>query len=230
MSLPPQTLAGVKVIFFDAVGTLLHLRHAVGWHYREVARRQGLDVPEEKLTAAFHKVWKAMPPPPETRVARPDDDKGWWKTLVGKVLDECQATGPHFSRDNYFESLYTAFAEPEVWDLYPDAAKVLDRLKGKVEFGIISNFDGRLRRILEDLRVARDFQHWVISSEVGADKPSPWIFQHALEKAGITAAEAAYVGDDPECDWAPAEAAGLRVFRLERPQGSILELVGEFRI
>ena len=225
MSLLPQTLAGVKVIFFDAVGTLIRLRHSVGWHYRHVAGFQGLDIPEEKLTAAFHKVWKAMPPAPETRVARPDDDKGWWQTLVGKVLDECQAREPHFSRDKYFETLYAAFAEPEVWDLYPDAAAVLSRLKGTVELGILSNFDGRLRRILEDLRVARDFKHWVISSEVGADKPSPWIFQHALEIAGVPAAEAAYVGDDPECDWAPAEAAGLRVFRLERPHGSMLGLL-----
>ncbi len=34
-----------------------------------------------------------------------------------------------------------------------------------------------------------------------------------------------HAGDDPERDWAAAKAAGLEVFRLERPQGSLRDLL-----
>jgi putative hydrolase of the HAD superfamily len=207
----------IRVIFFDAAGTLIHLPRGVAWHYREIGRRHGKNIPEAALARAFRAAWTAMPTPPETRAPRPDDDKGWWRELVGRVLDECHVKGGGFNRDKYFEDLYVEFIEPEVWELYPEVRRVLARLRRRFELGILSNFDGRLRLILEDLRIARFFKHWVISSEAGADKPSPWLFEHAAAKAGVTVNEALHVGDDPECDWAGAEAAGLRVFRLERP-------------
>jgi len=65
----------------------------------------------------------------------------------GELLDECKVRGPHFSRYAFFETLYGKFAEPEVWDLYPEVREVLRHLGGKFKLGILSNFDGRLRLI-----------------------------------------------------------------------------------
>ncbi len=214
-----------KIIFFDAAGTLIHLPKGVGWHYREVAGRHGCDVPEKALKQAFYAAWQAAPEQPETRKARPDDDKGWWRTLVEGVLDACEPHTAGLDRDAYFEELYAEFTKPGIWELYPEVEETLSALEGKVKLGILSNFDGRLRSVLADLGVASAFQHWAISSEVGADKPSPWIFQHALALAGATPAEAIHVGDDPVCDWAAAEAAGLRAFKLERPQTTLAGLM-----
>jgi putative hydrolase of the HAD superfamily len=216
-SAPDSEPRKIRVIFFDAAGTLIHLPRGPAWHYREVARRHGQNIPEADLARAFRAAWKAMPAPPETRVPRPDDDKGWWRALVERVLNDCKVRSRDFNRDRYFEELYVEFIEPEVWALYPETRKVLTRLAKKYELGILSNFDGRLRLILQDLGIARLFKHWVISSETGADKPSPWLFEQAAATAGIRVDEALHVGDDPECDWAGAEAAGMRAFRLERP-------------
>ena len=51
----------LKVIFFDAAGTLFRLPRGVGWHYRAVAERHGCAIDGDTLQRAFGAVWKAMP-------------------------------------------------------------------------------------------------------------------------------------------------------------------------
>lgn len=216
-----------KVIFFDAAGTLIHLPRGAAWHYREVALRHGVDIPEEQLSKAFRMAWKSTPPPTETRQARLDDDKSWWRGLVERVLDECGAAEE--GRGTLFESLYNEFEQPGVWELYPEVEEVLRDLAGDYRLAIISNFDRRLVRVLGHAGLSSCFEFVVLSSEVGADKPSPWIYEQALLKAGIPPGEALHVGDDPECDWRGAEAAGLQVFQLDRPKNSLRELVCALR-
>jgi putative hydrolase of the HAD superfamily len=212
-----------RVIFLDAAGTLIHLPRGVGHHYREVAARHGCHLEAEALAAAFRAAWKARPPRPATRQPRPNDDRDWWRGLVHEVLDSLAA--PPLDRDAFFAELYDEFTRPGVWTLYPEVEEVLTALSRHAELSVISNFDGRLRLILTDLGIARHFRHLVISSEVGADKPDPHIFAHALTLAGCRAEDALHVGDDPRCDWAGAEAAGLRVFRLERPGNDLRALL-----
>ena len=97
------------------------------------------------------------------------------------------------------------------------------RAKGYA-LAVVSNFDRRLHAVLDDLRLSEFFEAIIISSEVGADKPDPRIFEHALRRLGVTAGETWHVGDDPKRDWG-AEALGLRVFRLERPRNTSRDLL-----
>lgn len=214
----------MRVVFFDAFGTLLHLPRSVGYHYREVALRHGLDIAVETLDSAFVKAWKSAPAPLLTRRPRPDDDRGWWQSLVNQVLDTCNAPQT-IPREELFTELYHEFIQPGVWELYPEVLEVLEQVRASYPIGILSNFDGRLRVILEGLGIASLFDHWVISSEVGADKPEPYIFECALKLAGVAPAEALHVGDDPVGDWDAAAAAGFHVFRLDRPQHSLRDLL-----
>ena len=93
---------------------------------------------------------------------------------------------------------------------------MLSALQGRFELFVVSNFDGRLRVILEHLGVSKYFRNIFLSSELGADKPDPLIFRRALKLGGFSPNEVLHVGDDPERDWAAAEKAGLRVFKLDR--------------
>jgi putative hydrolase of the HAD superfamily len=214
----------IKVIFFDAVGTLFHLPRGVGWHYRTVAERHGWSLGEEALNRAFFQVWKEMPDHPVTGVARSDDHRGWWRELVERVLDRCGNTAGAPARAAYFEELYAEFIQPGVWELFPEVREVLAALRPHFKLGVISNFDGRLRAILGQLDLGGWFEPLVISSEVGADKPAAWIFERALALAQVTPGEALHVGDDPVRDWEGAVAAGLHVFRLRRPDNSLRDL------
>jgi len=218
-------MKAARAIFFDAVGTLIRLPRGAAYHYVEVAARHGADLPIEAVEAAFRAAWGELPPPPETRAPRPDDDRGWWRDLVGRVLDRCAVSPGELDREAYFAELYSEFVQPGVWAVYPETEPVLAALVERFQLGIISNFDGRLRAVLAQLGLAPFFQHVIISSEVGADKPAPRIFEEALRRAGVRAAEAWHVGDEPECDWEGGARAGLNVFKLQRPQNSLHDFV-----
>jgi len=216
-----------RAVFFDAAGTLFHLPRGIGWHYRDVGLRHGAFLDEAELNRAFRRAWKDAPAPQETAAARPDDNREWWRALVDRVLDECGGA-PGLNRGAYFTELSGEFTRPGVWELYPETLEVLRVLKGRARLGVISNFDSRLRTILSHLGIANCFDDIVISTEVGAEKPSPRIFSAALARANVAAADALHVGDEPEADWWGAGHAGIRVFRLQRPENSlrgVLELL-----
>ncbi len=201
----------------------MHVPLGVGHHYSLVARRQGMEWDPAKLDEVFRVAWTSMPAPDPVRSHRTDDDRGWWRALVGQVLT---AMAPHdkFDREEYFATLYQHFAEPGVWELYPEVTEVLGQLRGEFRLGILSNFDGRVRTLLRQFEMLELFDTFIISSEVGADKPEPFIFEEALRKAGLPADEAVHVGDDPVQDWEGAEAVRIRCFHLERPVNSLLDL------
>ncbi len=213
-----------KAIFFDAAGTLIRLTKSVGQHYALVGRQQRLALDSAALDRGFAQIWKEMPMRPATGAPREDDDKGWWRELVERLLKRIQVKLDPLDVDAFFEAAYSHFAEAGVWKCYPEVSEVLEALYPRFELAVVSNFDGRLRMILEHLSISHFFRHIFISSELGADKPDPAIYRRALEISGLTSDEVLHVGDDPERDWAGARAAGLEVFELRRPHNSLRDL------
>jgi putative hydrolase of the HAD superfamily len=220
----------IKAILFDAAGTLFYLTKTVGDHYAYVGREVGLDLDAQKLESAFHAAWKQTPRRPAIDGPRKDDDKGWWRELVGHVLDQVAPSVNELDRDNFFEVAYEHFAEAGVWELYPEVPEVLEQLRPSFQLAVISNFDGRLRFILQHLGISNYFSHIFVSSELGADKPDPEIFRRALKLIHLNADEVLHVGDDAERDWKAASAAGLSVFRLDRPQNSLRDLLTTLKL
>jgi len=220
-----NTAKSIKAIFFDAVGTLFRLTKTVGDHYAYVGREVGLHLDAQKLERAFHAAWKQMPQRAAIDGPREDDDKGWWRELVDVVLNKVAPSLSEFDRDNFFEIAYEHFAEPGVWELYPDVRGVLEKLLPRFQLAVISNFDGRLRFILQHLDVSQFFVNVFISSELGADKPDPEIYRRALRLMKLKPNEVLHVGDDSQRDWEAASAAGLSVFQLNRPQNSLRDLL-----
>jgi putative hydrolase of the HAD superfamily len=214
-----------KAIFFDAAGTLIRLTKSVGWNYALVARRQGLMLDAAALDLAFAQVWKEMPLRPATGQPRVDDDKGWWRDLIERLLNRLSTETTPLARDTFFEAAYAHFAEAGVWEPYSDVEEVLEILVPRFELAVVSNFDSRLRLVLQHLGIAKYFRHIFLSSELGADKPDPLIYQRALELSGFGLKEVMHVGDDPKRDWDGASRAGLAIFRLERPHNSLRDLL-----
>jgi putative hydrolase of the HAD superfamily len=215
----------IRAILFDAAGTLFYLTKTVGDHYAYVGRGVGLELDAQKLESAFHAAWKQMPRRPAIDGPRKNDDKGWWRALVHIVLAQVAPSLGEIDRDNFFEIAYEHFAESGSWELYPEVPDVLKQLKPRFQLAVISNFDGRLRFILEHLGISKFFAHIFISSEIGADKPDPEIYRRALKLIDLKPNEVLHVGDDPERDWEAASAAGLSIFRLDRPKNSLRDLL-----
>jgi putative hydrolase of the HAD superfamily len=215
----------IKAIFFDAVGTLFYLTKTVGDHYALVGSEIGLTFDPKKLDRAFFSAWKRMPSRAAIDGPRENDDKDWWRQLVDLVLNEVAPSLSELDRDNFFEIAYEHFAEAGVWKSYPEVVEVLEKLQPRFQLAVVSNFDGRLRMILEHLGISKYFRHVFISSEIGADKPDPEIFRRALKFAQLEANEVMHVGDDPKRDWKAASAAGLSIFQLDREKNSLRDLL-----
>src|SRR5262249_9803844 len=178
-----------------------------------------------KLERAFHTAWEQMPLRPAIDGPRENDDKGWWRELVSRAFDQVAPSLSEFDRDNFFEVAYEHFAESGVWELYPEVPEVLEQLRPRFQIAVISNFDGRLRLILQHLGISTYFSDIFISSEIGADKPDPEIYRRALTLIDLKPSEVLHVGDDPRRDWKAASAAGLSIFRLDRPRNSLRDLL-----
>jgi putative hydrolase of the HAD superfamily len=215
----------IKAIFFDAVGTLFYLTQSVGDHYALVGKEVGLKFDSTALDRAFYAAWKRMPLRTAIDGPRVNDDKDWWRELVDLVLNEVAPSLNEMDRDNFFEIAYEHFAEAGVWEAYPEVVEVLNRLQPQFQLAVVSNFDGRLRMILEHLGISKFFKHVFVSSEIGADKPDPEIFRRALKFVDLAPDQVLYAGDDPERDWKAATAAGLSIFELDRKTNSLLDML-----
>jgi putative hydrolase of the HAD superfamily len=76
--------------------------------------------------------------------------------------------------------------------------------------GIISNSEGHLAELVEELGYRAIFPVIIDSGRVGVDKPDPRIFELAAQALAVPLAEIVHVGDAWEADVMGARAAGAR--------------------
>ena len=116
------------------------------------------------------------------------------------------------------ERLAVSHADRHVWcGSDPAAPRVLDELKRQgFILAVISNTeDGRLIESLDAAGISDRFDLLIDSHLVGHRKPDAAIFRLTLERLGLEAHEAAYVGDSYAHDALAARAVGLRGILLD---------------
>ena len=117
------------------------------------------------------------------------------------------------------EERYGGFQEQ---DLYPDAHRAVDGLKGLgYHVGLVANQPAS--RTAELRALGFEAEVIAMSDEMGVHKPDPAFFARVLEMAGKPEpAQLAYAGDRVDNDVIPAAAAGLRAVWVRRgPWGLI---------
>ena len=203
----------LKVVTFDAGNTLIRLTHPVGVTYAAVARRFGAELNPTDLECGFRAAWKFVPRLPDVPGPRSDDGRSWWREVVLETLATAGAKVDPFN--DFFDAVYNEFALPGVWRLEPGALELLQDLRNAgLRLGIISNFDLRLYEILKHVGILDLFEQVIVSSQVGADKPSPRIFEEALRRFKVEPAELLHVGDDEIADGEGARTLGTQAFIL----------------
>lgn len=101
--------------------------------------------------------------------------------------------------------------------LHDDSVWGLNIIAESVPIGLITNGPTNIQQPKIDmLEIEHHFDFVVISESVGYWKPDPRIFEIGLEKAGLTAGDVIYVGDNPEADIGGAQAAGIRAVWMNR--------------
>ncbi len=221
----------LRTLFFDAAGTLIRPAESVGHTYAQHALRQGISVGPEAIMQAFRTVWKQTPPPLHP-VGQPaaDDDRGWWRRLVGDVFGlVLGAPLQENALDDLFDGLYSFYARAEAWSVFDDVLPALEDLARDHQLLVLSNFDRRLHSILGGHDLLRFFDEVIISSEVGAAKPHPRMFEAALAAAGCQPGQALHIGDDARCDLGGAQSCGIHAFQVKRPENNLGLLVQKVR-
>lgn len=209
-----------RVIFLDAVGTLFGVKGSVGEIYSSMAQQFGVHVNAQQLDRAFFQSFKAAPPmafPDTTAGSIPQQEYAWWEAIARQTFERVGALERFTDFSIFFAVLYAHFATAEPWFLYSDVQQALEYWRSQgIELGVVSNFDTRLYPVLSALGLADFFRSVTISTEVGAAKPSPKVFQAALAKHQCSAEEAWHIGDSVREDYQGAKAAGLRAIWIKR--------------
>jgi len=213
-----------KAISFDAAGTLFELAEPVGHTYSRLASELGVDLPPTVLEKGFRRAWKNHSDTLEVGIG---EDRSLWRKLVDETFAFASAElsiAPVQVSDGLFENLFAHYGDGSAWRLFPETEAVLREITEILPIVIISNFDRRLNRVLSELGIIEFFDAVVISDDHGIRKPHKKLFSVALKKLNISPGELLHAGDDPVRDWHGAEAAGCRVFRLKRPETSLVDL------
>lgn len=101
--------------------------------------------------------------------------------------------------------------------LFPGCRAALVSLSRRYRLGLVTNGLTRIQRgRLQASGIDQFFETVVTSEACGVAKPDPRILQIALERLGVTAREAVYVGDDPAVDLAAARGAGIEFVWVDR--------------
>ncbi len=104
---------------------------------------------------------------------------------------------------------------------FDDALPALRALReAGLTLGVVSNMGRELGTVLDHLGLAQHLDTWMSSEEAGVAKPHAAIFHAALERAGVPAERALFVGDSYESDVLGAQDVGMRAALLLRDTGA----------
>jgi haloacid dehalogenase superfamily, subfamily IA, variant 1 with third motif having Dx(3-4)D or Dx(3-4)E len=205
-----------KAVFFDAGETLVHPAPSFPELFAAVVTREGHPRTDDEvrhastvITGRFSDAAKAN----ELWTTSPERSARFWGSVYDLMIDALDLPSVNGLRD----TLYAAFTDLSNYALFDDVAPALEQLRSHgVILGIVSNFEPWLDELLGALEVRDAFPVRVISGLEGVEKPDPHIYELAMERAGVSPEESAYVGDNPEFDVDPPAALGMFPVLIDR--------------
>jgi putative hydrolase of the HAD superfamily len=205
-----------SAVFFDAGETIVHPTPSFPELFASVVSRRGhTRKPADIVNASrvvMHRFSDAARDN-ELWTTSPDRSRRFWTSVYDRMLEELELPGGDGLRD----TLYEEFTDMGNYVLFDDVKPLLEsRALTDLTLGIVSNFEAWLEDLLGALGVRHSFPVRVISGLVGIEKPDPRIYQLALQRAGVPAAEAVFVGDNPEFDVVPPRSLGMFTVLLDR--------------
>lgn len=202
---------GVDLLSLDAGNTIIFLDHA---RLGAIAREAGHDVEAASLIeceglakralggdgALVDVAWAHRAAPGAS---------GWGLTL-GTIFARAGVATADLPA--LLERLWTSHLQHNLYSKVPDGfedAMALVRARG-VKVAVVSNSEGMLESLFDELGILGCFDAVVDSARVGVEKPDARIFAIACERTGTTAARALHLGDTMATDVVGARNAGMR--------------------
>lgn len=204
-----------RAVFFDVGETLVHVEPSFADLFSAVLAEEGIPRTTDDVREASEHIYAGF-----SRAARdrsmwttsPERSKAFWTSIYASMLDELGV-----SVDGLTTRLHAEFTKLENYVLFDDVRPTIRALQdGGIELGIVSNFEAWLEDWFGVHDLLESFPVRVISGLEGIEKPDERIYRLALERAGVAASDAVYVGDNPEFDVDPPAALGMYAVLIDR--------------
>jgi putative hydrolase of the HAD superfamily len=215
---PGRTRGGAKFsvmeksfIWFDLGYTLLYLNREEP--FLQTLREFDLDADPHEVERVFHLADKTFMR--EYPGLFGEDRRHYMPWYFGVIQYHL---GLRFDLCRFFQRWQQLVGtQTDSWFPYPFTVDVLEDLNEKgYRMGVISNWDKSARKILKKHRLDRFFEHIIISSEVGSEKPDVRIFQKAMQAASVDPGECIYVGDNYYDDAVGSRKVGMETIIINR--------------
>jgi HAD superfamily hydrolase (TIGR01509 family) len=201
----------VKALFFDVGNTLLFPNRKLMLH----ALHQRQIFPSDDLLKEIERQTKSQfDSLLENHSAI---DHGFWQIFYSRLLKDLQ-----LSDDLLHSDLLSRTRISANWcEIRPGTRDALRRLAKHYRLAVISNADGKIADVLARCGIADCFESITDSGVVGKEKPHPAIFDAAVRRMGVSAAESIYIGDVYSIDYLGATRFGM--------QSILFDVAGAYR-
>ncbi len=198
----------IEAVFFDAGETLLSPQPSWSELSATILNERGHPVTVEQMREAWryggqHFLRAAE----EGRMfsTSQGESHAFWTTLYADMLSFLR-----IADEGAPQVLYETFSDPNTYALFPDAVPTIEEFRSLgLKVGVISNFEGWLKALLDHLEIRELFDVVAISGDLGWEKPDARIFEWAMREAGVGPKQSLHVGDSPNFDAQPAHDLGM---------------------
>jgi HAD superfamily hydrolase (TIGR01549 family) len=208
----------IRAIFYDLDGTL-RMNVPNGWRaFADFASELGLqNTSADRLRIARWEHYY-FAESPEIRADRVSytDSPSFWENYSRRQLAVLGANPEQvFELAPKLHQRMTEAYRPQ--DLIPgDLVETLKRLREQgYVLGVLSNRNESYSGYLAERGLGEFFNLAIYAGEAGLYKPNPGVFHYLLDKAGVSAEESVYVGDNYYADVVGAREAGMNPVLLD---------------
>lgn len=209
-------LLTIKAVLFDIGNTLVKYDYGLPEEvFQKVLRSLGIsrslvDIKEAFLSAEQEAEEANLP----SLMGRIECADFWyrWDTLVLKHLK----VEENDELPRMIHAKWLAFVDCTP---YPEVSEVLQELKRRgLKIGVISNwYEEEIHCVLEKAELEKGFFDIIVGVDtIKKVKPSPDIFEYAVNKLAVKPEETIFVGDNLEADYYGAEKAGIHALLIDR--------------
>ncbi len=217
----------IRVVAFDAVGTLIYPQPSVAQVYFDIAQRHGSRLAKADIESRFNDAFRVFDRDNQANHFRTSEtrERELWREVVAAVLPDVDSPG------DCFEELFEWFASVDAWRLFDDVEATFQTLRDLgVEIAIASNFDYRLHGICDGFVELEPVRVRCVSSEVGHRKPSRGYYDALATMCECDPSAILMVGDTLLNDVEGAILAGMQAVLIDRDEESVFpQRIGSLR-
>jgi putative hydrolase of the HAD superfamily len=229
----------IRAVAFDVNGTLVRILTDEGMEqiFRSAAHfltYQGIDLHRHQVRELyFGTLRQQQRTSPEEH---PEFDAvGIWRSIIDGNATDFTRTLPAGKLEQmplFLAEMSRGISRRRL-GLYPHVREVLDVLRERYPLALVTDAQSAYTRgELHKVGLLDYFDPIVISGDHGYRKPDRRLFQFALDRMGVAAENALYVGNDMHRDIFGAREAGMPTVMFESGQGksAYLDCVPDYRI